>query len=289
MIDLHALRDLRWWYNEAQALLEGGSPVTAMMERQNNYTKGAILAAGYDYGMPGKTAMFYGPDAGKERAGKFKTYVDNGAREYNAIRGSGGQVIGHYDPLTVDITAETRGGGAPDDDEDEERAHAEKKRYGKMSRRALALARKGAMHERVMAAYCGELGEKYAHGILVPETVKKLKQRKKQTDKELTTGIETKEKAETEVMLTRRKGPGRIASIYHLTPSGRALLAERSGKASLTGTPEIAMRTLVTSPPDDVEFKAALGRMQIEALEMLADASSAYTEVLAEEPTTPKL
>jgi hypothetical protein len=220
--------------------------------------------------------------------GGEQVFVDEegpGTRYVNTrepVLNKSGGVIGYHPAQTVDVTGDTRGGTAPADEEDEERAHRDRKRYGKMSGRMLALGRKDRMHETVMAAFCGELGEKYACGVLVPESVKKIKKPKKGAKPELTTGIEHKH-AETEIVMVRRKGPGRIASLYHLTPSGRALLAARSGKASLPGTPEVAMRTLVTSPPDDPEYKAAIGRIAMEALELLAAASAAYTEVLGEE------
>lgn len=261
MISFHDERMLKWLFGPAQALFER-SPASGMIERHGIYNRQAIRSAGYEYGMPGRALEL--DDDGVER------YRDTREPVYNAQGG----IIGYHPAETVDITAETRSsaGYTPDGDALEN--------YGTYSRRVLALGRIAQIHGLVFEAYLGQLGEAYAAGVTVEIKPKK-------ADKPaLNMGIETKQRDEP--TMVRREGPGRIAALFHLTPSGAVLLAKDSETKAKNGSgaalaPPLAMRNLLLASDQSAEMKAARERMQGEAMRMLAQACAAWAVVVEAE------
>ncbi len=130
----------------------------------------------------------------------------------------------------------------------------------------------------MLEAFFGMLGESYEVGLLIEAPVSKPKAT-------LGTGIETKAK---EAAVVRKKGPGRIASLFHLTRTGRILLEanrrdaiERGANISLRD--EIAMKNMLAQPKHNETMRAHIVRMGAEALSLLNNAGLAWSVVVAEE------
>lgn len=266
MISFHHERMLRWYYGPGQALFEK-SPIAGMIERHGAFNAQAVMAAGHEYGMPGRSLCE--DDDGVMRMRDTR----------DPIYSKGGAIIGYHPAETVRITAETRAaaGYTPDEKALED--------YGEYAGLTLKLGRASRVHGAAFESYFGELGEQYANGVLVEKGEKP--KTKAEAKPVLSMGIESKS-VPTDPEMVVRKGPGRIASLYHLTASGQALLeaharsvAARGGEGLLK--PHMVIRAILVQSGLSKDTKAAIERMRAESLLMLAAACAAWNAIAEEE------